>query len=93
MVSFLFLYDIRFGQKMDLKILHPGFLEVFGRYQSYSSTDFSAFWYISSLDIRVQHIERFFGNVKKCQCYSNFSKKFEFLKILVSKTQNFENPR
>ena len=54
MVSFLFLYDIRFGQKMDLTILHPGFLEVFGRYQSHSSTDFSAFWYISSLDIRVQ---------------------------------------
>ena len=89
MVSFLFLYDIRFGQKMDLKILHPGFLEVFGRYQSHSSTDFSAFWYISSLDIRVQHIERFFGNVKKCRCYSNFSKNFEFLKKFGIKNSKF----
>ena len=78
MVSFLFLYDIRFGQKMDLKILHPGFLEVFGRYQSHSSTDFSAFWYISSLNRLVQHIERFFGNVKNFDVIQIFPKFLSF---------------
>ena len=84
-MPFLFLYDVWFDQKINLKILHPGFFKVFQRYQSHLWTDSPEIWYIHRFGTHVKHIERFFEILKNFDFIKLFHKFFDFCKFWCPK--------
>ena len=61
-----FYFSTLYGSvKNEFKIFHPGFFEVFRRYQSHLSIDSSEIWYMHRPNTHVKHIKRCLGNFVK----------------------------